>query len=65
MCECVVFSCVFVTFSYGGMAQVWYLIVSFPDLRILPYHVQSFQLSFILITLILYIHVLIFSSLLI
>ena len=29
---CVVFSCVFVTFPYGVPGQVWYLIVSIPDL---------------------------------
>ena len=29
---CVVFSCVFVTFPYGVPDQVWYLIVSLPDL---------------------------------
>ena len=29
---CVVFSCVFVTFPYGVLDQVWYLIVLIPDL---------------------------------
>ena len=29
---CIVFSCVFVTFPYGVLGQVWYLIVSIPDL---------------------------------
>ena len=29
---CVVFLCVFVTFSYGFLGQVWYLILSIPDL---------------------------------
>ena len=29
---CVVFSCVLVTFPYGVPGQVWYLIVSIPDL---------------------------------
>ena len=29
---CVVFSCVFVTFPYDVPGQVWYLIVSIPDL---------------------------------
>ena len=28
----VMFSCVFVNFPYGFLGQVWYLIVSFPDL---------------------------------
>ena len=34
---CVMFLCVFVTFSYGVPGQVWYLIVSNPDLCLLPY----------------------------
>ena len=34
---CVMFSCVFVTFSYGFLGQVWYLIVSNPDLCIRRY----------------------------
>ena len=29
---CVVFSCVFVTFTYGVMGQVWYYMVLIPDL---------------------------------
>ena len=29
---CVMFTCVFVTFPYGVLGQVWYLIVSSPDL---------------------------------
>ena len=33
----VMFSCVFVTFSYSILGQVWYLIVSIPDLSLLPY----------------------------
>ena len=31
------FSCVFVSFPYGVLGQVWCLIVSFPDLCLLPY----------------------------
>ena len=31
------FSCIFVTFHYGVRDQVWYLIVSIPDLCLLPY----------------------------
>ena len=34
---CVMFSCVFVTFPYGVSGQVWYLIVSTPDLCFLLY----------------------------
>ena len=34
------FSCVFVTFPYGVLGQVWYLIVSIPDLCILPYFLE-------------------------
>ena len=29
---CMVFSCVFVTFPFGVLGQVWYLIVSIPDI---------------------------------
>ena len=29
---CVTFSCVFVTFSYGVLGQVWYLIILIPDI---------------------------------
>ena len=29
---CLIFSCVIVTCPYGDLGQVWYLIVSFPDL---------------------------------
>ena len=31
------FSCVFVTFQYGILGQMWYLVVSIPDLCVLPY----------------------------
>ena len=34
---CVMFSCVFVTFPYDVLGQVWYLIVLIPDLCLLPY----------------------------
>ena len=33
----VVFYCVFVTFPYGDLGMVWYLIVSLPDLCLLSY----------------------------
>ena len=33
----VMFSCVFVTFPHGVLDQVWYLIVSIPDISGLPY----------------------------
>ena len=33
----VMFSCAFVTFTYSVLGQVWYLIVSIPDLCLLPY----------------------------
>ena len=33
----VMFSCVFVTIPCGVLSQVWYLIVSIPDLCLLPY----------------------------
>ena len=34
---CVMFRCVFVTFLYGVLVQVWYMTVSIPDLCLLPY----------------------------
>ena len=37
--SCMLFSCVFVTFPYGVLGQVWYLIVLIPDLCLLPYSV--------------------------
>ena len=39
-----VFLC-FVTFSYGVLAQVWYLIVSIPNLFPLPYFATT-EISF-------------------
>ena len=33
--------CIFVTFPYGILGQVWYWIVSFPDLCLLSYVLQS------------------------
>ena len=33
----VMLSCVFVTFPYGDLGQVWYLIVSIPNICLLPY----------------------------
>ena len=33
------FSCVFVTYSYGVLSQVWKLILSIPDLFLLPYFI--------------------------
>ena len=38
----VMFSCVLVTFPYGVLGQVWYLIVSFLDLCLHYYHLQLF-----------------------
>ena len=34
------FSCVFVTFSCGVLGQVWYMIISIPDLCLLTYFVH-------------------------
>ena len=34
---CVMFSCVFVTFPYHVLGQVWYFIVSIPDVFMLSY----------------------------
>ena len=36
----VMFSCVFVTFPYGVLGQIWYLIVSIPDLCLLSYFAE-------------------------
>ena len=33
----IMFSCVFATFPYGALGQMWYLIVLIPDLCLLPY----------------------------
>ena len=38
---CAIFSCVFVTIPCGVLGQVWYLIVSIPDLCLLPYFVLT------------------------
>ena len=37
----VMVSCVLVTFPYGILGQMWYLIVSIPDLRLLPYFKET------------------------
>ena len=37
----VIFSCVFVSFPYGVLGKVWYLIVSIPDLCLLPYFMHK------------------------
>ena len=36
--------CIFVTFPCGILGQVWYLIVSFPDLCRLSYFVQGLEI---------------------
>ena len=36
----VMFSCIIVTFPYGVLGQVWYLIESIPDLCLLPYFIR-------------------------
>ena len=42
----VMFNCVFVTFPCGILGQVWYLIVSIPDLCSFYFFVVTFQLWF-------------------
>ena len=37
----VMFSCVFITYPYGVLGQVWYLIVSIPDLCLHPYFARK------------------------
>ena len=44
---CVVFSCVFVTFLYGVLGQVWYLIVLIPELCLpLNFHYKVKRIYF-------------------
>ena len=43
--KCVLFTCVFVTFAFGLLGRVYYLIVSTPDLCILPYFVKIFHIK--------------------
>ena len=50
---CVMFSCVFLTFSYGVRGQVWYLIESIPDLCLLSYLVIMCYVFFVLLNLLL------------
>ena len=38
---CVMFSCVFVTLPYGVPGQVWYLILSIPDLCLFSYFAKK------------------------
>ena len=38
---CVMFYCVFVTFPCGVLGQVWYFIVSIPDLCLLTYFIKK------------------------
>ena len=42
----VMFSCVFVTFTYGILGQVWYLIISIPDICLLLYFYSSNVLNY-------------------
>ena len=42
---CVMFPCVIVTFPYGVLGQVWYLIVSIPDICLLSYFNSNFLSS--------------------
>ena len=42
---CVAFSCTFLTFPYGVLGKVWYLIVSIPDLCSLSYLKIGFILT--------------------
>ena len=45
----VMFSCVFVTFPCGVLGQVWYLIVSIPDICLLPYFDMFCFVSFLVL----------------
>ena len=44
----VMFNCVFVTFQCGNLGQVWYLIVSIPDLCHLSYFLPVTRVIFTL-----------------
>ena len=39
----VMFSCVYITFPFGVLGQVWYLIVSLSDICLLPLTTQKFH----------------------
>ena len=43
-CVCDVFLC-FVAILYGVLGQVWYLIVTIPDLCILPYFINGHHMA--------------------
>ena len=45
---CVMFYCGFVTFPDGVLGQVWYLIVSIPDLYLLNYFVWVLTTSLLM-----------------
>ena len=45
---CVMFYCVFVTFPCGVLGQVWYLIVSIPDLCLLTYFADYVKFYYII-----------------
>ena len=45
----VMFSCVFITFPCGVLGQVWYLIVSIPDLCLLTLYESNVGSSYITI----------------
>ena len=47
---CVMFSCVFVTSPHGVSDQVWYMIVSIPDLCLLHYLEKCYFQPFYLMT---------------
>ena len=40
---CVMFPCDFVTFPYGVLGQVWFLIVSISDICLLPYFYKNMR----------------------
>ena len=43
----VMFTCIFVTFPYGVLGQVWFLIASISDLPLLSYFVVSYKRKYV------------------
>ena len=43
----VMFTCIFVTFPYGVLGQVWFLIASISDLLLLSYFVVSYKRKYV------------------
>ena len=44
---CVMFTCVLVTFLYGVLGQVWYLMVSIPDICLILYFDSKVKVKYL------------------